>query len=306
MALTGLRRRPRRDIVHRPCPLDGVSHLTQMGAFSFSRRLFSSYRGPLFRVLRSSDSAEIDIYPSGRGIGYPDYAALIAHCTGTNGFVTVVYEQSGSGGTAAPDNTSRRPKIFDSVTGPLIENGVLYALFDGTDDRLVWTPGVTPGTSPALSVAIVARSSSASGNALFAIGGDSVSGQVLLGFLNVTVTQSLINYSGGAGNSRTMTIADHTAAQHAYIFHKAANVATTALELRQDFADTVQAAVAGTQNLSLNQNKACVGGGFTSIGGVNVPWPGRIACFFGFQADLTASAPETKHVELALAQHLSV
>lgn len=58
-----------------------------------TRQIRSGYTGPLFRVRRSSDNAEMDIGFSGNAL---DTTSLESHCGAGDGFVVTWYDQSGN------------------------------------------------------------------------------------------------------------------------------------------------------------------------------------------------------------------
>jgi hypothetical protein len=91
------------------------------------RRLSSTYTGPLIRVRRASDNAEQDI--SADIEGNLNTGALAAFCSGTNGFVKTWYCQSGNGNDATQTTTGNQPKIYDSSTGVVENNGKPSLLF---------------------------------------------------------------------------------------------------------------------------------------------------------------------------------
>jgi hypothetical protein len=102
-----------------------------IGAWSL-RKLRNGYSGSAIRVRRASDNAEQNI---GFDInGDLDTTALTAFCTGTNGFVTTWYDQSGNNKNALQTTAISQPKIHDSVTGVLTQNGKPAASFDGIND----------------------------------------------------------------------------------------------------------------------------------------------------------------------------
>jgi len=101
-----------------------------IGAWSL-RKLRNGYSGSAIRVRRASDNAEQNI---GFDInGDLNTAALSAFCTGTNGFVTTWYDQASNKNGLQTAATSQ-PKIYDSVTGVLTQNGKPAVSFDGVDD----------------------------------------------------------------------------------------------------------------------------------------------------------------------------
>lgn len=123
--------------------LDTYSGAT--AAFSL-RKLSSSYLGDCITVRRSSDNAT-------QSIGFVnnelDSTALNAFCSGSNGFVTTWYDQSGNGIDALNPVASEQPKIYEAASGVITENGKSALLFDGVNDKLITSQNITNGTNPA-------------------------------------------------------------------------------------------------------------------------------------------------------------
>jgi hypothetical protein len=81
-------------------------------AAAYSLRLLRTlYTGYAIRVRRSSDNAESDIGFSGENL---DTSALNTFCTGTNGFVTTWYDQSGNANNATQTTAANQPQIVSS------------------------------------------------------------------------------------------------------------------------------------------------------------------------------------------------
>jgi hypothetical protein len=100
-------------------------------AYSLSQ-LFTTYTGDAIRVRRSSDNAEADIGFDGTDL---DTSSLTSFCSGTDGFVTTWYDQSGNGNNATQATAASQPKIVSS--GSVITvNGYRVIQYDGTDDNL--------------------------------------------------------------------------------------------------------------------------------------------------------------------------
>ncbi len=97
-------------------------------------RKFISSATVAIRVRRDSDNTETDI----NFVGYDiDTATIATFCSGTNGFVTTTYDQTGNELHATNVTLTQQPKIYDSGTG-VVTDGILPALsFDGVDDELV-------------------------------------------------------------------------------------------------------------------------------------------------------------------------
>ena len=96
------------------------------GAFSL-RLLSSSYTGYAIQVRRDSDNTTLNV---GFVNGQLDTAALTSFCTGTNGFVTVWYNQADINNNAIQTVSSSQPKIYEASTGVQTENGKPAIVFD--------------------------------------------------------------------------------------------------------------------------------------------------------------------------------
>jgi hypothetical protein len=76
------------------------------------RLLRGGYTGNAIRVRRSSDNAEQNI--GFDGSGNLDTSTLTSFCSGTNGFVTTWYDQSGNGLNAVQTTAASQPQIVSS------------------------------------------------------------------------------------------------------------------------------------------------------------------------------------------------
>jgi len=98
------------------------------------RKLRAAYTGNAIRVRRASDNTE-------QNIGFVnnelDTASLTSFCSGTNGFVTTWYDQSGNGRDATQSTGANQPQIVSSGS-VLTENGEPTIQFDGSNDNLVF------------------------------------------------------------------------------------------------------------------------------------------------------------------------
>jgi hypothetical protein len=99
------------------------------------RKLRTAYTGNAIRVRRSSDNTEQDI---GFSSGNLDTTALTTFCSGTNGFVTTWYDQSGNARNATQTTAANQPQIVSS--GSVITyNGKPTMTYDGSNDQLTTT-----------------------------------------------------------------------------------------------------------------------------------------------------------------------
>lgn len=128
-------------------------------AYSTARKLRTNYNGPLFRVRRSSDSAQQDIGAVAE-TGVVDVAALTAFVGAGDGFVVTEYNQAVGGGFDATIATnSLQPAIvLAGVVQTLGTNSRPAALWDNVDDRLSAANVSLPG--PELSLWWACRDSS--------------------------------------------------------------------------------------------------------------------------------------------------
>ena len=121
------------------------------------RKLRTAYTGDAIRVRRSNDNAETDI--GFNVFGELDTVSLAAHCGSNDGFVKTWYDQSGNANDATETTAANQPKIYDSSTGVVTENGKPAMLSDGTNAHL---DDGTPITNQNVSFIAVATPSEAS------------------------------------------------------------------------------------------------------------------------------------------------
>jgi len=105
-------------------------------AAAYSVRLLrGGYTGNAIRVRRSSDNAEQNI--GFTALGNLDTTALTSFCSGTNGFVTTWYDQSGNGRDATQTTATNQAQIV--ISGSVINvNSKPSLQFDGSNDRFLW------------------------------------------------------------------------------------------------------------------------------------------------------------------------
>jgi hypothetical protein len=103
------------------------------------RQLSGSYSGDAIVVRRASDNAT-------QSIGFVnnelDTTSLESFCSGTDGFVTTWYDQSGNGNDAAQASASSQPKIVSSGS-TILENGKACVQWNGGTEYLVSSFGTT-------------------------------------------------------------------------------------------------------------------------------------------------------------------
>lgn len=105
------------------------------GVWWIAKRLLSSYTGPLIRVRRSSDSLESPIGYNADGT--LDTAALLDWCGGGDGFITVIYSQTG-GSDAVQATAASQLRIVNA--GSIVTSGGLPAADNSTQTSFVSLP----------------------------------------------------------------------------------------------------------------------------------------------------------------------
>lgn len=103
------------------------------------RKLRTAYTGSAIRVRRASDNTEQDI---GFVNDVLDTSTLTTFCSGTNGFVTTCYDQSGNGRNATQSTAANQPQVVSSGS-VILENNKPCLRFDGTNDYLFSNFGST-------------------------------------------------------------------------------------------------------------------------------------------------------------------
>ena len=150
------------------------------------RKLRTAYTGSAIRVRRSNDNAETDI--GFNVFGELDTVSLASFCSGTDGFVKTWYDQSGNANDATQGAAANQPKIYDSATGVVTENGKPAVQFDALNSNELRT------TSAVIT----------SGNACFVGVCETTASDGNRGFLSALDSSNdgyELRYDGGSGNA---------------------------------------------------------------------------------------------------------
>ena len=127
-------------MIDKLCCVSGSSLLLDIysgAAAAYSvRKLRSGYTGSAIRVRRLSDNTEQDIGFVG---GELDTASLTTFCSGTDGFVTTWYDQSGNAYNATQTSATSQPQIVSSGS-VLLENGKAAINFLNTKEFGITVP----------------------------------------------------------------------------------------------------------------------------------------------------------------------
>ena len=117
----------------KPSAFTGLLNDYSGAAAAYSLRLLdNTYTGDAIVVRRASDNTT-------QAIGFVnnelDTTSLESFCSGTDGFVTTWYDQSGNGNDATQASASSQPQIVSSGS-TILENGKAAVQFDGTADYI--------------------------------------------------------------------------------------------------------------------------------------------------------------------------
>lgn len=121
-----------RDLVETPSGALFILDLVPGAAFAYSLRKLSSLSTRSIRIRRASDGSELDVGFSGTGL---DINTVNTFCSGTNGFVTTWYDQSGNNNHVLQGALTSQPQIF-GPTQIFRINNLPYIFTDGSNDQL--------------------------------------------------------------------------------------------------------------------------------------------------------------------------
>jgi len=136
---------------------------TYAGQAGYSlRKLRTAYSGSAIRVRRSSDNTEQDIGFTGSAL---DTTALASFCSGTSGYITTWYDQSGNGYNITQATGASQPRI---VSGGTIDiQGGKPALY--SDGARLMTGSALPALNTGNNYSIFSVSSAGVGNTVGSI-----------------------------------------------------------------------------------------------------------------------------------------
>jgi hypothetical protein len=167
-------------------------------AAAYSLRLLdSSYSGNAIKVRRASDNTEQDI---GFVNNELDTSSLEAFCSGTDGFVTTWYDQSGNANNASQTTAASQPKIVSSGT-TIALNGKPSINGDAVEDS--FELGTSIGLSSEYSIFQVNQvlSTNTYGLTISSVGTSSASGIFVFdGLVRFKVDGTNYSNSGASGN----------------------------------------------------------------------------------------------------------
>jgi hypothetical protein len=169
----------------------GLLDLYPNAAAAYSlRKLRAAYSGSAIRVRRSSDNIEQNI--GFTATGNLDTSALTTFCSGTNGFVTTWYDQSGNARNATQTTAANQPQIV--TTGSiLLTNNKPSIQFDGSNDELLYNSNLFLGAGQR-TILSVYKPNNSTGSFVYSIFGQSSGGAPTGGY---TVIQSRTSFVTG-------------------------------------------------------------------------------------------------------------
>lgn len=215
-----------------------VQQLTDVpNAIWATERVNRGYSGPIVTVRRSSDNTTKQCY---------SHNDIVSHCTGTNGFVSVFYDQTGSGFSLTDvGGTGVQPKIYDSSTGLLkIASGknTVVLQFDGSDDVLQKTDALGFGSANiAVTTAWLAGTWTNTGVTAWSMGPDTGGASPDCWYCGHGASTTLT--ANARGVSRTFDVTDPSGFPSAFIYAKPSGGDFSDVTLRQNKSDCAQNSV---------------------------------------------------------------
>lgn len=220
------------------------------------RKLRTAYTGDCMRV-RNGSSVELDIgFDSS---GNLDESALLTHCGGGDGFVTIWYDQSGNGYNMVQATTSRQPLIVSS--GAVIKENGKPTLFKDTTSQFMQTSAinVVNTTSGAFTALAVGKYSSSYRSHLLGHDSATTSKRVAQflrnGHTSATNKLRLIVFSDATGTSGSTVTQIETASNTAYIGNQILQGATSEGDTTKAIAIRYNGGNVQTGTYTLLQNK---------------------------------------------------
>ncbi|KAJ1028788.1 hypothetical protein NDA16_001953 [Ustilago loliicola] len=135
------------------CDIYAAGKTPCVAAHSTTRALFASYNGPLYSVVRDSDSRTANVYPLTAG-GVANAATQDQFCAGTSCKIKAIYDQTGRTNhltLAPPGGAAGADKLSVADLAPVTVQGhKAYGVFisPGTGYRNDNTNGIATGNQP--------------------------------------------------------------------------------------------------------------------------------------------------------------
>ena len=284
---------------HRYFPQPGPGLLDRAGvkalaAFSLVERLRLAYRGPLVTVRRSSDNATLDIGAIAN-TGKLNRLQLLSFCGAGNGFVTKLWDQSGSGKHITQSTTSFQPQIVSSGALLTIGTKTPVASFDGTDDRLTRSDALGLTGSPAMTIAAAALidlTDRGSAKTSWGIGSSGVTGsQRFALYMQGTL------FSQDYGGSYNLFTPGLSQAARRYVQRHALNANVDTMDVRVDGVAQTRTGGSGTGALNMLDQTLVIGGStVTSVTEYQIL---KLATWIAFNSVLSGTALSTLESGLA-------
>jgi hypothetical protein len=182
--------------------LDFLLDIYPNAAAAYSlRKLRTAYTGNVIRVRRASDNTEQDIGFSGENL---DTLSLTSFCSGTNGFVTTWYDQSGNNRNMTQSTAANQPQIVSS--GNVIIQGTKPIIQFNSANHILNTVSFALSVNRTYIMNLFNAINNTSNYKMYlgaVAGGSDNLANGLFGFQNANVASSYIG--SGAANTRVGT-----------------------------------------------------------------------------------------------------
>ena len=186
--------------------------------------------------------------------------ALAGFCSGTNGFVKTWYDQSGNGNDATQTTAANQPKIYDSSTGVVTENGKPAVQFNGSNNLLsvsVTSSDIITTNAENTLLAVINQDAASDTNALVSMASPR--------FVAYTDFLGTLYYDAGNNTTNRLGVAIPIGwddSQHLLFFSSSLALQQICVDGTQLASDSSQSTIAsGSANLDIGQyNTQFIGG----------------------------------------------
>ena len=172
------------------------------------RKLRAAYTGSAIRVRRASDNTEQNI---GFVNNVLDTSSLTSFCSGTNGFVTTWYDQSGNGYNPTQLTAANQPQIVSSGS-VILENGKPSLQFTSASSQVLNYNGLVYTTNTLFATSVFSLNSSPIFSVILSQNSGGTGRSSILGVDGSTPRKSAYFFNNGTSytNLSSGTISDNT------------------------------------------------------------------------------------------------
>lgn len=217
------------------------------------------YSGPTVTVRRASDNGTRDCYSQ---------ADITSYCTGTNGFVTVAYDQTGAGRHISQSTQTKQPKCYDSGTGLVLAGKIASMTYVAASQQTLWRQPEAAGFSNGDVAFTIAYSTSAftfpgSSVVMVQCGPDTGGGNQDTFYTGRNTSISLYTADRAGNVVRNFNVNPDSTKQYVVVSKAAAANYNTCVIRQNGSLLSTGSQVSGTLNFTVSNSILCWGSAFT-------------------------------------------